>query len=177
MYWVLLCLSSGTDLKKSRYVLKSLSLCNKVLSYLILSLSLFFFFFFYRHDRRNTIWHKRLKYRKSLPPKQSTATLQGLCTAGRHRCSKLHGYIQFTLRYECWQTSPEATIACLRLFISIATCQVKYTHDHGMRHGGVDSIHNHTHIHNNRDRWTVYTNMKQNESQSVCAESAHKGVN
>ena len=40
MYWVLLCLSSGTDLKKSRYVLKSLSLCNKVLSYLILSLSL-----------------------------------------------------------------------------------------------------------------------------------------
>ena len=40
MYWVLLCLSSGTDLKKSRHVLKSLSLCNKVLSYLILSLSL-----------------------------------------------------------------------------------------------------------------------------------------
>ena len=35
MYWVLLCLSSGTDLKKSRHVLKSLSLCNKVLSYLI----------------------------------------------------------------------------------------------------------------------------------------------
>ena len=34
---MLLCLSSGTDLKKSRYVLKSLSLCNKVLSYLILS--------------------------------------------------------------------------------------------------------------------------------------------
>ena len=41
MYWVLLCLSSGTDLQKSRHVLKSLSLCNKVLSYLILSLSLF----------------------------------------------------------------------------------------------------------------------------------------
>ena len=37
---MLLCLSSGTDLKKSRHVLKSLSLCNKVLSYLILSLSL-----------------------------------------------------------------------------------------------------------------------------------------
>ena len=36
---MLLCLSSGTDLKKSRHVLKSLSLCNKVLSYLI-SLSL-----------------------------------------------------------------------------------------------------------------------------------------
>ena len=36
----MLCLSSGTDLKKSRHVLKSLSLCNKVLSYLILSLSL-----------------------------------------------------------------------------------------------------------------------------------------
>ena len=33
----MLCLSSGTDLKKSRYVLKSLSLCNKVLSYLSLS--------------------------------------------------------------------------------------------------------------------------------------------
>ena len=46
MYWVLLCLSSGTDLQKSRHVLKSLSLCNKVLSYLsylsLLSLSLFF---------------------------------------------------------------------------------------------------------------------------------------
>ena len=37
---MLLCLSSGTDLQKSRHVLKSLSLCNKVLSYLILSLSL-----------------------------------------------------------------------------------------------------------------------------------------
>ena len=35
MYWVLLCLTSGTDLQKSRHVLKSLSLCNKVLSYLI----------------------------------------------------------------------------------------------------------------------------------------------
>ena len=32
---MLLCLSSGTDLKKRRHVLKSLSLCNKVLSYLI----------------------------------------------------------------------------------------------------------------------------------------------
>ena len=31
---MLLCLSSGTDLQKSRHVLKSLSLCNKVLSYL-----------------------------------------------------------------------------------------------------------------------------------------------
>ena len=37
---MLLCLSSGTDLQKSRHVLTSLSLCNKVLSYLILSLSL-----------------------------------------------------------------------------------------------------------------------------------------
>ena len=38
---MLLCLSSGTDLQKSRHVLKSLSLCNKVLSYLLsLSLSL-----------------------------------------------------------------------------------------------------------------------------------------
>ena len=37
----LLCLSSGTDLQKSRHVLKSFDpLCNKVLSYLILSLSL-----------------------------------------------------------------------------------------------------------------------------------------
>ena len=33
---MLLCLSSGTDLQKSRHVLKSLSLCNKVLSYLSL---------------------------------------------------------------------------------------------------------------------------------------------
>ena len=31
---MLLCLSSGTDLQKSQHVLKSLSLCNKVLSYL-----------------------------------------------------------------------------------------------------------------------------------------------
>ena len=34
---MLLCLSSGTDLQKSRHVLKSLSLCNKVLSYISLS--------------------------------------------------------------------------------------------------------------------------------------------
>ena len=32
MYWVLLCLSSGTDLQKSWLMLESLSLCNKVLS-------------------------------------------------------------------------------------------------------------------------------------------------
>ena len=37
----LCCLSSWTDFQKSRIVLKSLSLCNKVLSYLTLSLSLF----------------------------------------------------------------------------------------------------------------------------------------
>ena len=46
MYWVLLCLSSGTDLQKSRHVLKSFSLCNKVLSYLILSYLSFWWFHF-----------------------------------------------------------------------------------------------------------------------------------
>ena len=34
---MLLCLSSGTDLQKSRHVLKSLSLCNEVLSSLLFS--------------------------------------------------------------------------------------------------------------------------------------------
>ena len=33
MYWVLLFMSSGTNLQKSQLVLKSLSVCNKVLSY------------------------------------------------------------------------------------------------------------------------------------------------
>ena len=40
MYWVLLCLTSGTDLQKSWIVLKSLFLCNKVLSSVCLSVCL-----------------------------------------------------------------------------------------------------------------------------------------
>ena len=53
---MLLCLSSGTDLKKSRHVLKSLSLCNKVLSYLILSLSRPHPFYLINADRYHRRW-------------------------------------------------------------------------------------------------------------------------
>ena len=55
MYWVLLYLSSGTDLQKSRHVLKSLSLCNKVLSYLLVLvlLVLLLLFFLTPWDNRN----------------------------------------------------------------------------------------------------------------------------
>ena len=67
MYWVLLCLSSGTDLQKSRHVLKSLSLCNKVLSYLI-SLSLF-------PQCTSKLLHLKLCSQKEMQPSQISAHL------------------------------------------------------------------------------------------------------
>ena len=59
MYWVFLCLSSGTDLQKSRHVLKSLILCNKVLSYLITVLG----YLFPRHLLCCQQWHRTVSHR------------------------------------------------------------------------------------------------------------------
>ena len=89
---MLRCLSSGTDLRKSRHVLKSLTLCNKVLSYLSLSHTHIYTHtcknkvsYLWSNFIHNTIIHKPEK--SPPPPHQKQIHFSQKCSyTHRHNC-------------------------------------------------------------------------------------------